>query len=106
MIYLCASDTGSITLEPCEVTSSIYIKEVGFRWLAYVDGNIIVPVKLNSSILGTTDQVQKLKRVYVIKMFTTGAEKDVLGMISSKKLLLKERNPSYLFTYPIGYTFP
>lgn len=53
MIYLSALDTGSITLEPCKVTSSIYIKKVGLWWLTYVEGNIIVPAKCNSMTLET-----------------------------------------------------
>jgi hypothetical protein len=57
--YLCALDTGSITLEPCKVTSSIYIKKVGFWGLANVESHIIVPTKWNSVISVTNDWVQE-----------------------------------------------
>lgn len=36
-------DTRGITLEPSEVTASINIKMIGLGWVAYVQGNIIVP---------------------------------------------------------------
>lgn len=45
LIYLGTPDAGSITLEPCEITSSIRIKKVWLWWLAYVEGHIIKPTK-------------------------------------------------------------
>lgn len=44
-IYLSTTATGSITLEPCEITSSIRINKVWLRWLTYVEGNIIRPTQ-------------------------------------------------------------
>ena len=41
--YRGAFGTRCITLEPSEVTAGVYIKKVGFRGMANVEGHMIVP---------------------------------------------------------------